>query len=79
MSSPLKLVKQQNAIPQQALGMAGTAPATGTMPQRPPKSPLEESDSALSFDYGSDTEAIIHHDWCKDKNRLQARTSNLKA
>ena len=59
--------------------MAGTAPATGIMPQTPSESPAEKSDSALPFDYGSDTEAIIHHDWCKDKNRLQVRASNVKA
>ena len=60
--------------------MAGTASATGTVPQTPQKSPVEESDSALSLAYApSDTEAIINHDWCKDKDRLQARANKLKA
>ena len=59
--------------------MVRIASATVTMRQTPTESPAEELDSAFSIDYGSDSKAIIHHDWRKDKNRLQARASKLKA
>ena len=75
----LKIVNQQNAIAQQGLEMAGTASVARTMPQTPPKSPVEVPDSALSCSHGSDTEAFIYHDWERDKSRLQVRASNLRA
>ena len=59
--------------------MAGTASATGTMPQTPPESPAEESDPAFSFDHRSDAGTIIHPAWCKAKNTLQAWASKLIA
>ena len=59
--------------------MTEIASTTGTLRQTTPESPAEELDSAFSIDYGSDPKANIHHDLCKDKNRLQARVSKLKA
>ena len=67
----VKLVSQQNAAP--------SASEYGNMPQTPPESPEEETDSAFSFQYGSDTSALIHCDWVKDLARLDVREGKLKA
>lgn len=75
----IKLVHQQNVASQPEARMAGSAFGSAAIPETPPQSPQEETDSAISIGYGSDTEALIHHDWVEDKNRLSARVSKLKA
>ena len=48
-------------------------------PQTPPDSPPEENDSEMSVDYGSDTEALAHHDLYKTTKSLTKRARKLKA
>ena len=72
----LKLVKQQNAMPQQDVGIASV---NGIMPQTPPQSPPEETESTFSDDCDYDTEHIAEIGYYKVENKLDVRACKLKA
>ena len=71
----LKLVKQQNAMPQQDVGLASV---NGIMPQTPPQSPPEETESTFSDDCDYDTEHIAENDYYKVETKLDVRACKLK-
>ena len=74
----LKLVTGQDAAPQQGATMAGTASGE-VLPHTPPESPLGETDSEVSVDYGSDTEGLAHNDFINGTNKLRGQAQKLKA
>lgn len=74
----LKLVTQQNAIPQDGAKMEGTDCGNEVLPHTPPDSPLEETESEISCHYGSDTEGLAEYDWVKDTCKLERRARMLE-
>ena len=74
----LKILTQDDAAPQRSI-RAGTASGDQVPPFTPPDSPPEETDSAISIGYGSDTEGLAYHDWVKSTNLVNSRIGKLKA
>lgn len=73
----LKILTQEDAATRGSI-RAGTSSGDQVLPYTPPGSPPEETDSALSIYYGSDTEGLANHDYDKSSNALESRIDKLK-
>ena len=71
----LKLVKQQNDLPQHDVGIASI---NEIVPQTPLQSPLEETDSILSEDYNYDTDHIADDHYFKVETKLDVQACKFK-
>ena len=72
----LKLNGPQSGAPQPSVK---AAVENATMPDTPPESPSDETNSSFSGHYGSDSAGLAYGEWIYEKKYLIARANKLKS